>query len=91
MHDDLMVAVGSGAVALTDRRTRHTWTVELAPYLLAVVAVTQARLQGSPVNGPVPSVATTSRSNASPGLRPFVTATRPGTGGTNARLLGIGG
>jgi formylglycine-generating enzyme required for sulfatase activity len=38
-----LIAVGPGEVALTDRRNRHTWTVELAPYLLAVVPVTQAQ------------------------------------------------
>ncbi|MEA2480503.1 MAG: hypothetical protein QOJ07_2425 [Thermoleophilaceae bacterium] len=38
-----MIALGPGEVTLTDRRTRHSWTVELAPYLLAAVPVTQAQ------------------------------------------------
>jgi formylglycine-generating enzyme required for sulfatase activity len=42
-QDEQMIRVGPGAVALTDRRTQRTWTVELAPYLLAAVPVTQAR------------------------------------------------
>lgn len=50
-----MVAVGPGKVTLTDRRTRHTWTLELAPYLLAAVPVTQARY--ADVTGQSPSTA----------------------------------
>ena len=50
-----MIAVGPGEVALTDRRTRHTWTVKLAPYLLAVVPVTQ--IQYADVTGERPSAA----------------------------------
>jgi formylglycine-generating enzyme required for sulfatase activity len=57
MSDDArheqMIAVGAGQVALTDRRTRRAWTVELAPYLLAPVPVTQARY--AEVTGQSPS------------------------------------
>ncbi|MFF4835921.1 formylglycine-generating enzyme family protein [Streptomyces sp. NPDC001315] len=37
-----MVTVPAGQVTLSDRRTRRSWTVELAPYRLAAVPVTQA-------------------------------------------------
>ncbi|HEY6891200.1 MAG TPA: SUMF1/EgtB/PvdO family nonheme iron enzyme [Solirubrobacter sp.] len=37
-----MIVVGPGSVRLSDRRTQRTWTVELAPYLLATFPVTQA-------------------------------------------------
>ncbi|MFC5745520.1 formylglycine-generating enzyme family protein [Actinomadura rugatobispora] len=37
-----MVAVPPGRVTLSDRRTRTSWQVELAPYRLAAVPVTQA-------------------------------------------------
>jgi formylglycine-generating enzyme required for sulfatase activity len=50
-----MIAVGPGDVTLTDRRTRRSWTVELAPYLLAAVPVTQARY--AEVTGESPSAA----------------------------------
>jgi formylglycine-generating enzyme len=50
-----MIAVGPGKVALSDRRTQRSWTVELAPYLLAVVPVTQARY--AEITGQLPSVA----------------------------------
>lgn len=50
-----MIAVGPGEVVLTDRRTRHRWTVELPPYLLAAVPVTQARY--AEVTGQSPSAA----------------------------------
>ena len=50
-----MIAVGAGEVVLTDRRTRHSWTVELAPYELATVPVTQAEYAA--VTGEAPSVA----------------------------------
>lgn len=36
-----MVPLGPGRVTLSDRRTRRTWSVEIAPYLLAQVPVTQ--------------------------------------------------
>jgi formylglycine-generating enzyme len=50
-----MIAVGPGEVALTDRRTRRSWTVELEPYLLAAVPVTQSRY--AEVTGQAPSAA----------------------------------
>jgi sulfatase modifying factor 1 len=50
-----LIAVGPGDVALTDRRTRGKWTVDLAPYLLAPVPVTQARY--AEVTGQTPSAA----------------------------------
>jgi formylglycine-generating enzyme required for sulfatase activity len=50
-----MIAVGPGELTLADRRTRHSWTVELAPYLLAAVPVTQARY--AEVTGQLPSAA----------------------------------
>lgn len=37
-----MVALPGGQVALTDRRTRRTWSVELEPFQLASFSVTQA-------------------------------------------------
>jgi formylglycine-generating enzyme len=55
MRPDAMIDAGPGEVALTDRRTRHTWTVELARYLLATVPVTQAKF--SEVTGQRPSAA----------------------------------
>nr|WP_322760480.1 SUMF1/EgtB/PvdO family nonheme iron enzyme [Frankia sp. Cr2] len=36
-----LVAIPPGQVTLSDRRTRRTWSVELAPYYLAVFPVTQ--------------------------------------------------
>jgi sulfatase modifying factor 1 len=53
--DDEMIALGPGEVTLTDRRTRHSWTVALAPYALAAVPVTQARYAA--VTGQSPSAA----------------------------------
>jgi formylglycine-generating enzyme required for sulfatase activity len=50
-----MIAVEAGEVILSDRRTRDRWTVELAPYLLAAVPVTQARY--ADVMGRSPSAA----------------------------------
>jgi formylglycine-generating enzyme required for sulfatase activity len=50
-----MIGVGPGAVALTDRRTQRSWTVELEPYVLGVVPVTQARY--AEVTGESPSAA----------------------------------
>ena len=38
-----MIAVPPGQVTLSDRRTQHSWSVDLAPYQLAMVPVTQAR------------------------------------------------
>lgn len=37
-----MVSVPPGQVSLSDRRTRRSWTVDLAPYELAAFPVTQA-------------------------------------------------
>lgn len=37
-----MVVVPSGRVTLSDRRTQRRWSVELAPYRLAAVPITQA-------------------------------------------------
>ncbi|BCL17725.1 hypothetical protein GCM10017556_54640 [Micromonospora sagamiensis] len=37
-----MIAIPAGAVILSDRRTRSSWSVEFAPYQLGVVPVTQA-------------------------------------------------
>ncbi|MGW8398832.1 formylglycine-generating enzyme family protein [Streptomyces lydicus] len=39
---DRMVAIPPGRVTLSDRRTRRSWQVELAPYRLAAYPVTQA-------------------------------------------------
>jgi formylglycine-generating enzyme len=50
-----MVAIPPGSVTLTDRRSRRTWTVELAPYRLAACPVTQARY--AEVTGERPSTA----------------------------------
>ncbi|WP_040586555.1 formylglycine-generating enzyme family protein [Sciscionella marina] len=36
-----MIAVPPGTVTLTDRRTRHSWPVEVAPFKLSAVPVTQ--------------------------------------------------
>ncbi len=38
-----LVAVPPGRVTLSDRRTQRSWTVELAPYRLAAVPVTQGQ------------------------------------------------
>jgi sulfatase modifying factor 1 len=51
-----MIAAGPGEVTLTDRRTRASWTVELAPYLLAAVPVTQAEY-AEVTGGEAPSAA----------------------------------
>jgi formylglycine-generating enzyme required for sulfatase activity len=50
-----MVAIPAGPVRLSDRRTRRSWSVELAPYRLAAVPVTQARY--AQVTGSRPSTA----------------------------------
>ncbi|WP_314220405.1 formylglycine-generating enzyme family protein [Streptomyces zaehneri] len=42
MTGNEMIAVPPGQVTLSDRRTRRSWPVELAPYELAAVPVTQA-------------------------------------------------
>jgi formylglycine-generating enzyme required for sulfatase activity len=38
-----MLAVPSGQVTLSDRRSQRSWSVELAPYQLAAFPITQAR------------------------------------------------
>jgi formylglycine-generating enzyme required for sulfatase activity len=38
-----MTTIAGGRVILSDRRTRRSWTVEVAPFELAVFPVTQAR------------------------------------------------
>ncbi|WP_433888942.1 formylglycine-generating enzyme family protein [Streptomyces sp. CA-111067] len=50
-----MVSVPSGRVALSDRRTRRSWAVDLAPYELAALPVTQALY--AQVTGRQPSTA----------------------------------
>ncbi|MEU9870187.1 formylglycine-generating enzyme family protein [Actinomadura sp. NPDC048021] len=50
-----MVAVPAGTVTLSDRRTRRSWPVDLAPYRLAAYPVTQA--QYARVAGRRPSTA----------------------------------
>src|SRR5450755_901920 len=50
-----MVAVQPGRVTLSDRRTRLTWPVDLAPFHLSAVPTTQA--QYAEVTGQQPSTA----------------------------------
>ncbi len=50
-----LIAVPAGQVTLSDRRTEHSWTVEVAPYRLAAVPVTQALFEQ--VTGRRPSAA----------------------------------
>ncbi len=50
-----MIAVPPGQVTLSDRRTQRNWSVELAPYQLAMFPVTQA--QYAQVTGQRPSAA----------------------------------
>ncbi|MCW2865085.1 MAG: hypothetical protein JWP48_6793 [Actinoallomurus sp.] len=38
-----MIAIPPGPVTLSDRRTQRSWSVELAPYRLAAVPITEAR------------------------------------------------
>ena len=40
-----MIAIPSGRVTLSDRRTQRTWAVDLAPYELAAAPVTQAQYE----------------------------------------------
>jgi formylglycine-generating enzyme required for sulfatase activity len=40
-----MIAIPSGRVTLSDRRTERTWAVDLAPYELAATPVTQAQYE----------------------------------------------
>lgn len=57
--DTTMVAIASGRVTLSDRRTQQSWSVELAPYRLAAFPVTQA--QYALVTGERPSAGTGER------------------------------
>lgn len=41
--NDEMIAIPPGRVMLADRRTQRSWSVELAPYQLAALPITQAR------------------------------------------------
>jgi formylglycine-generating enzyme required for sulfatase activity len=50
-----MVAIHAGRVTLSDRRTQHSWSVELASYSMSSFPVTQA--QYAQVTGKRPSVA----------------------------------
>jgi formylglycine-generating enzyme required for sulfatase activity len=50
-----MIAVAPGRVTLSDRRTRRSWSVDLAPYQLAAFPITQARY--ARVTGRWPSAA----------------------------------
>jgi formylglycine-generating enzyme len=50
-----MIAVPPGQATLSDRRTRRSWSVELAAYLLAALPITQARY--AQVTGQRPSTA----------------------------------
>jgi formylglycine-generating enzyme required for sulfatase activity len=50
-----MIAIPSGRVTLSDRRTQRTWAVDLAPYELAAAPVTQAQYEA--VLGERPSAA----------------------------------
>ena len=50
-----MIAIAAGRVTLSDRRTRHSWSVEVAPYQLAAAPVTQG--QYAEVTGERPSTA----------------------------------
>src|ERR1700720_4345974 len=50
-----MIAIPSGQVTLSDRRTQRSWSVELAPYQLAAVPITQARY--AQLTGQRPSIA----------------------------------
>jgi formylglycine-generating enzyme required for sulfatase activity len=50
-----LINVPAGPVTLSDRRTQHTWTVELRPYRLAAFPVTQALY--AQVTGEWPSTA----------------------------------
>jgi len=50
-----MVSIEAGRVTLSDRRTRRSWPVEVAPFVLAAVPVTQAAYHD--VTGQRPSAA----------------------------------
>ncbi|MFE5329251.1 formylglycine-generating enzyme family protein [Embleya sp. NPDC056575] len=53
--DDAMVPLPAGRVTLSDRRTRRSWSVDVAPFRMAVFPVTQARY--ARVTGERPSAA----------------------------------
>lgn len=50
-----MIAIPPGQVTLSDRRTQRSWSVELAPYQLAAIPITQAGY--AQVTGQRPSTA----------------------------------
>lgn len=50
-----MVAIAAGEVTLNDRRTQRRWTVELTPYSIAAIPVTQAQYRD--LTGSSPSAA----------------------------------
>jgi len=50
-----VIAVPAGVVTLSDRRTQRTWSVEVAPFLLAATPITQGRY--AEVTGLRPSAA----------------------------------
>jgi formylglycine-generating enzyme required for sulfatase activity len=52
---DELVAIAAGRVTLSDRRTRRSWSVELAPYRIGAFPVTQSRY--AQVTGQRPSTA----------------------------------
>lgn len=41
--DDEMVVIPAGSVTLSDRRSQHQWSVELATYQLSAMSITQQR------------------------------------------------
>src|SRR5690349_17179199 len=51
-----MISVPGGRVLLSDRRLRRTWQVDLKPYRLAAVPVTQVWYSGEPGRLPVVGV-----------------------------------
>ncbi|WP_425558180.1 formylglycine-generating enzyme family protein [Cryptosporangium japonicum] len=82
-----MIALPAGAVTLSDRRTQRSWTVEVLPFRLAAVPVTNAwyhRVSGDTARRPVDSVSWwdavrfCNRASASEGLRPAYRLTADG-------------
>jgi formylglycine-generating enzyme required for sulfatase activity len=59
MNDTGMIDIAAGQVKLSDRRTERAWSVDLAPYRLAAVPVTQERY--AEVMGEWPSAASGDR------------------------------
>ncbi|MFI0263636.1 formylglycine-generating enzyme family protein [Streptomyces sp. NPDC017056] len=55
MSAEEMIAIPPGRVTLSDRRTKHSWSVDLEPYELAAFPVTQALY--AQVTGQQPSTA----------------------------------